>query len=133
MKSLLLATVFVLAAAATPAFAADPAAVAPVALTPAETGTAVSVATGGTLTLTLPARGGVPYAWEVTSVVEPQLIAQGQETVAKIPGRAGGPADVVITFSADAPGTVELTAGLFPFTGEKTAVQTVTYTVTVTP
>ena len=126
MKSFLFA-VATLFAAISPASAQD------VAVTAADNGGAVSVASGSTMTLSLPSQGGVPYQWLILSEISPQLDPVDTQTVATNPGMPGGPKNVVWTLQAGEPGTVELTAGYVPFTGEQTPTKTVTVTVTVTP
>ncbi len=126
MKHLILGLALLLAAAA-PAFADDDG----VAVTEADDGTTVDVPSGGTLTLTVGTNGGIPYAWKITSDVAPQLALVNQQTVAVTPGRLGGPANVVFTFSAGDIGETTLTAELLPFGGGD-ASRSVSITVDVT-
>lgn len=112
---------------------AAPASAENLALTAADNGTTVSVASGSTFTFALPSQGGVPYAWSIISDISPHLDPLGTETVAATPGLAGGPKNVVWTLQANQPGTVELTAGYIAFTGDQTPTKTVSVTVNVTP
>lgn len=127
MKSFILAATLAIAGVSSAYASAE------LALTSADNGTAVEVAAGGTVTLALPSQGGVPYAWTITSEIEPVLSPVSEDKVAVTPGMIGGPANTVFTLSAAQAGTVELSAGYFPFTGGGPAEKTVTVTVTVTP
>ena len=111
-------------------FGAAPA-FAEVAVTEADDGGSVEVASGDTLTLAVRTNGGIPYIWKITSNVAPQLSLEGQETVADTPGLPGGGARVVFTFTAAEAGETTLTAGLMPVTGGEAA-RSVSITVTVT-
>ncbi len=123
MKSLIAAAALLLAFA-TPAFAE-------VAVTEADDGGSVQVASGDTLTLTVKTNGGIPYVWKIISDVSPQLTLDGQQTVANTPGLPGGGAGVVFTFTAGDAGETTLTAGLMPVSGGDAA-RSVSVTVDVT-
>ena len=124
MKALILAAAMLMACTM-PAIADD------VAVTEADNGGTVQIASGSTLTLTVKTNGGIPYAWKITSDVSPQLSLDGQETVADAPGLPGGGAGVVFTFTAGEAGETTLTAGLMPFSGGGAA-RSVSVTVDVT-
>ena len=129
MTSLFRAAAFALAAAAM--LAAPAAAQETVALTAADDGSEMALAAGDTLTLALPTKGGVPYVWMITSDIEPQLAVVDQQNVAATPGRLGVATNAVFTFEALQPGTVTLTAGYYPVSGEGDPQQEISIEVTV--
>ncbi len=128
MKSLFLAAGLTLGAALS---LAGPAAAQAFALTAADDGSEVEIAAGDSFTVALPTKGGVPYAWMIVSDIEPQLAVVNQQNVAVTHGRIGGPANAVFTFEAFQAGTVTLTLGYYPVSGQGEAEQEVSFEVTV--
>jgi predicted secreted protein len=102
-----------------------------VAVTEADNGATVRVASGGKLTLTVMTNGGIPYVWKITSEVAPHLILKGHDEVPITPGLPGGAAKVTFSFTASEPGEATLSAGLMSITGGAPA-RTVSVTVDVT-
>src|SRR5215469_1864058 len=109
MRQLVLAFAVLLAVAT--------AAAAQVAVSDADDGATVAIVAGETLTLSVPAAGGIPYAWKLTTDGAPQLTFTGERRVAQKPGMMGGPANTVFSFTAAEPGDATLTAALLPVAG----------------